>query len=208
VNKLFIVCVCMFSLGYCEENREADQVISHIQELKGTITSPKQAKEFIESYIQTIEKEYGVQIDRKEVIRLTIREIDKQEFDQETKEKLKNFFFKLYDQKYYASLSIGALTPKLFTSKDLPADVVIGGIEIFAGVLLYLLPGCKVIGGTVIADGATRVLNGIKEAEEENKKKEKQNFITSKPMNTFSPLPPIFEIFSRKKQSSLKKNKE
>jgi hypothetical protein len=57
------------------------------------------------------------------------------------------------------------------TEAEIPGSVVIGGIEILSGALVWILPfpGTKQIGGIMIADGVRRTFNGLEEIDEENK---------------------------------------
>ena len=49
--------------------------------------------------------------------------------------------------------------------------MVLGGVEILGGGLVWILPfpGAKQLGGIMIADGVRRTFNGLEEIDEENR---------------------------------------
>jgi len=55
---------------------------------------------------------------------------------------------------------------------EAPGSVVLGGVEILGGALIWILPfpGTKQLGGIMVADGIRRTFNGLEEINEENKK--------------------------------------
>ena len=55
---------------------------------------------------------------------------------------------------------------------EIPGSVVLGGVEILGGALVWILPfpGTKQLAGIMIADGIRRTFNGLEEVDEENKK--------------------------------------
>lgn len=55
---------------------------------------------------------------------------------------------------------------------EIPGSVVLGGVEILGGALVWILPfpGTKQLGSIMIADGIRRTFNGLEEIDEENKK--------------------------------------
>jgi hypothetical protein len=55
--------------------------------------------------------------------------------------------------------------------ENLPADFVLGGVEIFVGTLMCILPfpPARWLGGIIIADGINRTFNGVKELDEQNR---------------------------------------
>ena len=70
---------------------------------------------------------------------------------------------------------------KTVVAAEAPGKVVLGGIEILSGALVWVLPvaGSKQLGGLIIADGMRRTFDGLADLDEENKKKQEEN--TPKP---------------------------
>ncbi len=56
---------------------------------------------------------------------------------------------------------------------DLPANLVLGGVEMLVGALICILPipGAKWAGGFLITDGIHRTFNGLGELDEENRQR-------------------------------------
>jgi len=56
----------------------------------------------------------------------------------------------------------------------IPGCMVIGGVEVFCGVLIWILPvpGAQVVGGFMIGDGITRTLDGVTEMSEKNQQRQ------------------------------------
>ena len=57
---------------------------------------------------------------------------------------------------------------------EVHGSVVIGGVEVLGGALVWILPvpGAKQLGGVMIADGIRRTFDGLTIMDEENKKKQ------------------------------------
>lgn len=55
---------------------------------------------------------------------------------------------------------------------EVPGSMILGGVEILGGVLVWILPfpGAKELGVIMIGDGIRRTFNGVEEADKENKK--------------------------------------
>ncbi len=83
---------------------------------------------------------------------------------------LKNSLFKNkygYTNKY---LLCNEGTNNEETESEVPGSMIIGGVEILSGALLWILPfpGAKQIGFLIISDGIRRTFNGLEEVEKEN----------------------------------------
>lgn len=84
---------------------------------------------------------------------------------------LKNSLFKNkygYTNKY---LLCNETTNDDETESEIPGSMIIGGVEILSGALLWILPfpGAKQIAMLIISDGIRRTFNGLEEVEKENK---------------------------------------
>jgi len=172
MRSILLVLLFGFAGGFSVENsREVEEMVTYFDELEGGINSPKQAKKFIESYICSLEKEHNIKIDRQQVVEMVIKEIEKQDMPKESKEKLTGFFGSLLDKKIYLALCTGYFKGKEQTNleAEIPSDLIIGGIEIFTGVLLCILPGCKTIGSAVVLDGVRRIMDGVKQIDDSDK---------------------------------------
>ena len=57
--------------------------------------------------------------------------------------------------------------------KDIPGSVVIGGIEILVGALVWIIPapGTKQLGAVLVGDGIRRTFNGLEEVDKQNQAK-------------------------------------
>ncbi len=55
---------------------------------------------------------------------------------------------------------------------EIPGSMVLGGVEILGGALIWILPfpGAKQLGGIMIGDGIRRTFNGLEEMDKDNKK--------------------------------------
>ncbi len=53
--------------------------------------------------------------------------------------------------------------------KNIPGDLVVGGVEILVGTLMHLIPGGGWLGKALIADGIRRAGNSIVEADAKNR---------------------------------------
>lgn len=54
---------------------------------------------------------------------------------------------------------------------EVPGSIVLGGVEILGGALVWILPfpTAKQLGSIMIADGIRRTFNGLEEIDKENK---------------------------------------
>jgi hypothetical protein len=64
---------------------------------------------------------------------------------------------------------------------DLPSNVYIGAVELFASVLIFILPfpGAQAFAGVVAADGARRVFDGMQQLGDE--RRNDPNYISPQP---------------------------
>lgn len=65
---------------------------------------------------------------------------------------------------------------KIPPAAEVPGSMILGGVEVLVGSLVWVLPfpGTKQVGGIIIGDGLRRTFNGLEELDQENQKK-KQN---------------------------------
>ncbi len=63
---------------------------------------------------------------------------------------------------------------KIKKEKEVPSSMILGGVEILGGSLVWVLPfpGAKQLGGIMIADGVRRTFDGLEEIDKENKKEQ------------------------------------
>ncbi len=66
----------------------------------------------------------------------------------------------------------GKKKDKLYLEAEVPGSLILGGVEVVGGALVWILPipGAKQLGGIMIGDGLRRTFNGLEELDEENKK--------------------------------------
>ncbi len=65
----------------------------------------------------------------------------------------------------YLLSAMNAVSSESINEVDYPTTLIIGGIELIVGTLIYILPVplAKHVGAAVIADGSRRVFNGIED---------------------------------------------
>ncbi|MCI5052511.1 MAG: hypothetical protein MRY21_05180 [Simkaniaceae bacterium] len=180
INKFNLFFVLLFPIWiFSNQPIYEANFLSYFDDLEDQVHSIEEGKFALSQLIYDIEFTSGISIDPKEGIPTAISHVRTSDLPHELKNQLTIVLLALTSN----------LTPTFINDKsekepDIPGGIIIGSIEILAGVLLHLVPHCGWLGKAAIADGLRRGFNSIEKQSEENAKKQTSYFIAP---NTTTP---------------------
>lgn len=146
---------------------ESLKIIDFFDSLKCSIKNIKDAKIKLKEIVYLIESNFELDLDIYKGCTYSLKMLSQFTIPNETKNNLTDILIELRDINNYF---LKCANEKDEDGKEVPVEMIIGGIEIFVGTLLHFVPGCSNIGKIVIADGVRRGFNGLEKIDEENNK--------------------------------------
>jgi hypothetical protein len=156
-----------------DEAQLKDQFDALEQSIKQSDDSMAAGRKFLESFLAQIKSQYGVSLTIPEACRLIKENLHMLEIPPETKEPLLNLIKTLSPRSNLQLVAAQVIQTSSQTdpNADLPGNVYVGAIEVFAGALLCIIPSRITwrLGGAMIVDGSRRIVDGFIQAKDEER---------------------------------------
>jgi hypothetical protein len=185
--RFFIILMIFSSLFGQKEVSISDRIIepdiihAYFNHLEKGVQTIQDGRQLLKGWIDLIESEYKISIDIKDIQSAAFSLLEESTLDPHLKGEIKKIFYLLSEPG--DSLGISSLMcagVSLIKNQDEPKEeypttMIVGGVEVFAGVLLHLIPYCSSVGKVLVGDGMRRIFNGVEEKDQEIKDKNKQD---------------------------------
>lgn len=211
VSLKYIVCfLILWNLAFATETvsffegiqqQDIENMVANFDELENSDIDIEDCKAIISDLVQALERNFKHKISIEKAKIKSFEYIESSGLTVNKKEQLLEVIESISNPVDFSLNSIHYLKCKKKQKKkdvNIPSGVVIGGVEILGGALLWVIPWgpTRALGTAMMADGIRRALNTTEEeegkksqnvTEEENKKNQDVNETSSLDFNQFFP---------------------
>jgi|GEM_PF-2541155 len=167
---------------------EVNSAETYFNHLEKNVRNIREGRDLIKEWIDLIESQYEISVDIKNLQYVAISLLDEYNLEPSLRNEIENILWLLSESKGssaeingFRDTGVSLIKNSDEQEEDYPTTMIVGGVEVFAGALLHLVPYCSTVGKFMIGDGLRRIFDGVEEKDQEIRDRDyrKSNFLLS-----------------------------